>query len=184
LNKKGCHTSSTHRTLGEILSYYYRKKVDELMICINETKDMKLISVLNYDVQEIHAEIEPLIFKHHNQADMEKLFEEALLEEGVHVFIATYNSNPAGYVMLSVRNVSETYFRYEHSVVYIEHICVTKEYKGNGIGRELINKVKEYALEHGISRIELDYWSRNENAGEFFKTQGFTNFNERMFIQV
>ena len=59
-----------------------------------------------------------------------------------------------------------------------------KDYKGHGIGKQLIEKVKEFARDNNIRRVELDYWNKNEKAGQFFRSQGFKTFNERMYLEV
>jgi len=154
------------------------------MIRITESRDADLLALLNYDMQEIHAEIEPMLFKHHNQENMKALFKEALEDENIYAFVAWDNDRPVGYVMISKINFEENYFRKSYSVVYIEHICVLKDYKGHGIGKQLIEKVKEFARDNNIRRVELDYWNKNEKAGQFFRSQGFKTFNERMYLEV
>jgi diamine N-acetyltransferase len=155
----------------------------KMAITIIETKDAALLAVLNHDVQEIHAEIEPSIFKKHLKESMQKQFEEALQNENVKGFVAYYQEKPVGYVLVSKRDLPETYFKYAYSVIYIEQICVDKEYIGKSIGKELLNHVKSHAAKQGIERVELDFWCKNSNAGQFFRLQGFSTFNERMYFE-
>jgi len=153
-----------------------------LPIRIEESKNAELLARLNYDVQDLHRQIEPTIFKSHSNEDMSKLFTEALKDKNVQAYVCYFDEQPVGYVLLGKRNLPETHFRYGYSVIYIEQICVKRSFKGKGIGKALIDTAKEYANKKGISRIELDFWSKNKKAGEFFSSQGFKTFNERMYI--
>ncbi|HEX9058791.1 MAG TPA: GNAT family N-acetyltransferase [Clostridia bacterium] len=150
------------------------------MMKIMETNDAELLAVLNRDVQEIHAEIEPGIFKKYSKEGMQKLFEEALKNENTKGFVAYYDGKPVGYALVSKRDIPETYFKYPYSVVYIEQICIDRKYIRKNAGKELVNHVKSYAESLGVKRIELDFWCKNENAGQFFRSQGFSTFNKRM----
>ncbi len=82
------------------------------------------------------------------------------------------------------RNYPETSYMKKHSAIHLEHVCVESKYKGKGIGKALIDFVKEFAKENNVNRIELDYWSGNKNAGEFFESQGFSTYNEKMCIKL
>lgn len=50
--------------------------------------------------------------------------------------------------------------------------------------RKLIDFAKEYAIDKKINRFELNYWNKNMNVGEFFRNQGFSTYNERMFTEL
>ncbi len=154
-----------------------------MAIKIIETTDTELLATLNHDVQEIHAEIEPAIFKKYSKDEMKKLFNEALAEN-IKSYLAYWGDEPAGYLLISVMKYPETPFRYEYSVLFIDQICVAKKFKGKNIGKELINKAKSLANEQGFKRIELDFWCKNSNAGQFFRTQGFNTHCERMHYDV
>lgn len=155
-----------------------------LSIRIEETKDSELLARLNHDVQELHTKIEPTIFKPYSKEGMTKFFEELLSDEMIQAYIAYWDDSPAGYILLSRRHYPETYFRHSYSAIYIEQICVERNFKGKKIGQKLIAVAKDYARQMDINRIELDYWSKNKNAGKFFASQGFEPFNSRMNIQI
>lgn len=150
---------------------------------IKETRNCELIAELNHDVQEIHAQIEPQIFKKYSKENMKMVFQDALKNESVKFFVGYSEDEPAGYIMVSKRDYPETQFKYAYSVIYIEQICVDSRFLHRGIGKQLIDKVKVISKELGITRIEIDYWNNNSNAGEFFKSQGFSAFNQKLFYE-
>lgn len=153
-------------------------------IKIVETMDENLLARLNHDVQEIHNIIEPDIFKPFSADNMAMLFKSLLGTEDINAYVAEVDSVPAGYMILSHKHFEENFFKFAHSVLYIDQICVEADYKGMGIGKALVDFAKAYAKHHQIHRIEMNYWTKNKNSGEFFRSQGFANFNERLFIKV
>lgn len=160
------------------------KEIKLMSIKIEETKDAELLSILNCDVQSIHNEIEPSIFKPYSKENMRNHFEEALKEENTYAFVAYYEDCPAGYILISKKDTSETHYYYNLSTVYIDQICVEKSFKGKGIGKALIDFIKNFASENKIKRIALDFWYKNDNAGNFFRSQGFVTYIEKMHIEI
>ncbi|MDA3886243.1 MAG: GNAT family N-acetyltransferase [Candidatus Delongbacteria bacterium] len=155
-----------------------------MTIKIEETTNTLLLAKLNHDVQEIHSKIEPEIFKPHSLDNMQILFDSALQREDVSAFVAYYEEYPAGYLLLQTRNYPETPYMKKHSAICIEHICVESKYKGKGVGKALVDFAKVFAEENNVDRIELDFWTGNKNAGEFFSSQGFSTYNEKMCLKL
>lgn len=148
-------------------------------IRIEGTKDTELLSILNCDVQNIHYEIEPSLFKPYSKEDMKKFFEEVLNEKNTCAFVAYYENCSAGYVLISKKDVPETQYHCNLLTAYIDQICVEKNFKGKGIGKALIDFVKDFARKNKIKRVALDYSQKNLNAGNFFRSQGFETYIEK-----
>ncbi len=155
-----------------------------MKIEIVSTKDANLLARLNHDVQEIHYNIEPEIFKPFDLENMEIFFQKVLENSSVTAYIAKVDGKSAGYMLLAENITAENPFKYSYTVLHIDQICVDSEFKGKGIGKALVDFAKKYAIERQIRRIEMNYWTQNTNSGEFFRSQGFVNFNERLFINV
>jgi ribosomal protein S18 acetylase RimI-like enzyme len=71
---------------------------------------------------------------------------------------------------------------YEWQYLYIDQIAVKKEYQRRGCGTRLLAEVFALARDKGIKTIALDTWSFNQQARSFLRKQGFSPFNERMWI--
>ncbi len=150
------------------------------MVQVLKTEDAHLLAILNHDVQELHHHIEPLIFKPHSIEAMEQLFIGMLENESMSAYVVYVDSEPAGYVILNIRKYPETPFRYAYTAIEIDQICVDSKFKGQGLGKCLVDFAKTFANEKGIHRIEMNFWMQNENSGQFFTSQGFKPFNDRM----
>lgn len=72
------------------------------------------------------------------------------------------------------RVVGVIYVNKRDSVYYIDDICVSKKYRRENIGSQLLDYVEKLALDNHIKAIELDVWSFNEKATKFYQKNGYT----------
>ncbi len=147
--------------------------------------DAEIISALNRDVQKIHTEALPHIFK----PPTEDAFPPAQIREWLetpehYIYLGYLDGQAIGYIYAEVRHQAETSWRYAMSCIYIHHICLKAEYQTKGHGAELMDAVKALAKEKGITTLALDVWSFNARAKAFFSKQGFVNYNERMWQEL
>jgi len=54
------------------------------------------------------------------------------------------------------------------------HIGIADDFRGQQVGRSLINALVEYAAGLGVSELEASVHDANKSAGVFFEAQGFT----------
>jgi len=153
-------------------------------IKILRTVDTDILAKLNHDVQEIHNNIEPELFKPYEEENMKQFYDELLKDESISAYIAYCDESVAGYMLISKKDYAENSIKNGYSVIHIEQICVEEKFKGKGIGKEFVDFAKEHAKKLDISRLEMNYWSKNKNSGEFFRSQGFETFNERLAIKI
>jgi len=147
--------------------------------------DAELISALNVDVQNVHAEALPHIFKHVADSSFAiPYITEQLENPNNYFFIASIDGEDAGYVYARVVRRPENAYMHPWNFVYIDQISVKPAYQRQGCGTALIQAVRELAREQGISTIAIDTWFFNEKAQAFFAREGFAMFNMRMWMEV
>jgi GNAT superfamily N-acetyltransferase len=143
------------------------------------------ISRLNGDVQKLHADALPRLFKPPSpEVFPPSVIQEWLDDPNTYVFIAELDNQPVGYIYAEIWDQPENSWRYARRTVYIHHITVMPEYQTKGYGAQLMGAVKDLAREKSIPTIALDVWSFNKKARTFFTNQGFTNYNERMWLEL
>jgi len=144
--------------------------------------DAELISALNAEVQAIHAAALPWRFKPPGPGTFPAAEASTLLARPDHlVFIAEVDSEPVGYAFAEVIRQPETSSRYASEMVYLHHLSVRPAHRRRGVGNALIAAVRAAGKELGIALLALDVWSFNEGARAFFRRQGFTPYNERLW---
>lgn len=91
------------------------------------------------------------------------------------IFIAFYEGKSVGYVygheferMDEIIDKDRTY--------YIEDLVVSRDARGKGIGRQLLDYVALYAKEQGFKQFGLGVLARNTEARKFYRAYGFTEY--------
>ena len=57
--------------------------------------------------------------------------------------------------------------------IHIDQLVIDEKYRGKGLGKRLIDEVKNIASKNNCDRIELDCWMFNENALAMYEHIGF-----------
>src|SRR5262249_28204824 len=145
-------------------------------------RDAAALSMLNADVQAIHAAALPWWFKPPGPESFPPAAAAALIAEPENlVFLAEMNSDAAGYAYAEVVRQKETPLRRAYEMVYLHHISVRPTHRRQGVGSALLAAVRSAAAELGITLLGADIWSFNDSARAFFRRHGFTAFNERLW---
>jgi ribosomal protein S18 acetylase RimI-like enzyme len=146
--------------------------------------DAEAVASLNTDVQALHAEALPWRFKPPGPATFPPEAAAALIAKPeTIIFVAETRMvrTPVGYIYAEVLRREETPFTYAHEMVYIHHISVRPEFRAQDLGEALLDAVRAAAAERKIGLITLDVWSFNGPARAFFRRNGFTIYNERLW---
>jgi ribosomal protein S18 acetylase RimI-like enzyme len=144
--------------------------------------DAAAISMLNADVQALHAQALPWRFKPPGPGTFTPEDAEALLSRANHVaFLAYIDAIPAGYVAAHLVRNPETAFHHAHAMIYVHQISVRPEFRRRGVGRALLDAVKAHGEANGVSLLALDAWAFNEAALAFFRSYGLVDYNVRLW---
>jgi len=147
--------------------------------------DAETIAALNATVQQVHAEALPHLFKPPSpEAFPASLMRQLLADPTTYIFLGYMNSTPVGYIYAQILRREETALRYAWDRLYIHHLSVNQVYQGQGVGQALMQAVLKVAQDHGISSIALNVWSFNTKARAFFAAQGFSVYNETLWLHL
>lgn len=147
--------------------------------------DIEVLKVLIQDIQDLHCKIFPKKFKPFKQADTETFFKEFLENKDSTIIIAhSTQKEPVGYIAFSKKSYKETAMTLAYKSIFIEQISVLESHQGKGFGKKLIQAAIDSGKESNIDFIELDVWSQNNLAREFFEKLGFKTYNEKMSLSI
>lgn len=139
--------------------------------------DSFLLSSLCRDVQSLHAEHHPDIFKIPQGDDFAvAFFDEILVDPMARIFILEKNRQALGYVLCKLMERPESPFTFALRYLQIDQISVRPEARGQGVGAALIEQAERFASELEVQRIQLDSWDFNVRAHAFFERLGFQKF--------
>lgn len=153
-------------------------------IRIEETDDSVLIAALNEEVQSLHFDLHPEVFKRYDQQEVKAAMRDLMAEKNCKALLAMDEETPIGYALLFIRNKPENAFQHADRWIHLDQLCVLSKYRHQGVGRTLLTHVHQLANDLDIERIALDHWSANYGARQFFTKTGFRYFNERMELLV
>jgi ribosomal protein S18 acetylase RimI-like enzyme len=110
---------------------------------------------------------------------IEKLTTE-LRDKNTEFYFATYNKKVIGYLKLNFGQ-SQTELK-DDAALEIERIYVLKEYHGKAVGQALYEKAIQVAKQTKFDYVWLGVWEKNPRAINFYKKNGFVEFNKHIFM--
>lgn len=108
----------------------------------------------------------------------EKLTAE-LLDENAEFYFATHDNQVIGYLKLNF-GASQTELK-DNNALEIERIYVAKEYHGKTVGQLLYDQALKVAKAKKSDYVWLGVWEENPRAINFYKKNGFVEFDKHIF---
>ena len=140
-------------------------------------------------LQEISVETFNETFKNQNspenmKAYLEKAFNLKQLEKELSNISSEFyfiysNEEIAGYLKLNTIDAQTEIMG--NDSLEIERIYIRKKLHKQGLGKYLLNKAIEIAIERNTEKIWLGVWEKNESAITFYKKLGFVQTGDHSF---
>lgn len=108
-----------------------------------------------------------------------KQLEKELSTSSSQFFFVYFNNEVAGYLKVNTQNAQSE--NMGEDSLEIERIYIRARFQKLGIGKYLMNKAIEVAVEQGKNNIWLGVWEKNENAIAFYKKSGFVQAGSHSF---
>lgn len=102
-----------------------------------------------------------------------------LNDNNVEFYFATLDDNVIGYLKLNFGQ-SQTELQ-DDKALEIERIYVLKDYHGKNVGQILYDKAMQIARQKSADYIWLGVWEENPRAINFYKKNGFVEFDKHVF---
>lgn len=138
-----------------------------------EIIDKEQIVELLMQMQELHCRNRPDIFKEKSKKETEKEFDEIMENKERNITIVVNGDDKVcGLCIFKIKEVKDHPDLKDVKILYIEKIGVDEKCRRKGIGKLMMKEMKKVAKKLDCDRIELNCWSFNEGAIEFYKSQG------------
>ncbi|MFD1175825.1 GNAT family N-acetyltransferase [Paenibacillus puldeungensis] len=128
-------------------------------------------------------------FKHQNSPEnmnayLERAFnlkqlEKELSNNSSQFFFVYLNSEVAGYLKVNTDDAQSEDMGDES--LEIERIYIKNKFQKHGLGKSLLNKATEIAMECNKKKIWLGVWENNDHAIAFYKKMGFVQTGAHAF---
>ena len=146
--------------------------------------DLDTLVELNAEVQEIHIKIRPDIFKFPGTTEIRKAFLSMIDDLNYLVFLCSHQGNDVGYFILHLIRKDAHAFKFSEKYIELEQISILKKYRHKGIGKAILEYIKQTAHQLSIDRIDLTVWTENTQSLEAFKKLEFQEMYRRMSIRI
>ena len=141
------------------------------MIRKAEKKDIQGLMNLLYQVDAVHNDIRPDLFKGNTAKYNEQELEEILNDGGKPIFVYD-DGKILGHAFCQISEVKNHRLLQDAKTLYIDDICVDEHSRGRHIGKALYEYVYNYAKSIGCHNITLNVWEGNDSAYNFYKRMG------------
>jgi diamine N-acetyltransferase len=108
-----------------------------------------------------------------------KQLEKELCNISSEFFFVYFNNEIAGYLKVNTNDAQSEQMGDES--LEIERIYIKNKFQKDGLGKYLITKAFEIAIERDKKKIWLGVWEKNENAIGFYKKMGFVQTGAHSF---
>jgi len=146
--------------------------------------DIPNLVMLNSQVQSLHVNLFPEVFKVADTCLLEEWFLGILSSDNTCVLIAVENETALGYMTVRKLHKPEHLFKNETSCAYIDQVCIHHDHRRKGVFKALLEKAAEEAALWGMKSLELDVWTDNSVAVKSFEKSGFKTCNQKMFLSL
>ena len=149
-----------------------------------QKEDRKQIIPLLEQVSRLHIKRRADIFKTKKYQDIDKYALELISNKEKITFVAEQENKILGIIVLKIKEVKNHINLKDSKTLWVDELCVNKENRGEGIGKQLINKAKEIAKELNCIRLELNCWKMNKEAIAFYEKQGMQTQRRIMELKL
>lgn len=152
----------------------------EIVIRLPRMQDYDRFSCIMDQVQRLHADWRPDVYKPVSPLITREMFEEIL--QGDDWYVAEADGKVVGGLEV-VRHHVESPSQVARDVLFISSMAVDEKYRGRGIGHRFFERVKQLKDETGCDAIELQVNAKNKEAYEMYRSCGFTEKSINMELK-
>jgi ribosomal protein S18 acetylase RimI-like enzyme len=133
--------------------------------------DIGRIIELLHQVNMVHHEIRPDLFKPYTTKYNEQELEALLDNDSKPIFVYD-DGEVLGHAFCQITDVKSHKLLQDAKTLYIDDICVDEKARGKHVGKALYEFVRDYAKSIGCYNMTLNVWEGNDPALSFYKNMG------------
>ena len=143
------------------------------MIRLATTNDIPRLLELLHQVNMVHYERRPDIFKPHTTKYNAEQLQDLLTQPDKAIFVYE-DESVQGYAFVQMEDVHDDILLQDMRTLYIDDICVDEQARGKHVGKQLFDHVRAYAEKLGCGAITLNVWEGNDAAMAFYRKLGMS----------
>ena len=152
----------------------------KLKIRFAKKTDLEGVNAIRRQVHMVHAKGRPDIFcKKFGKKLAEHIYfyHSGKLSK---IIVAKSEDAIVGFAVLEIIHKLRSPYNKARSYLRVTEFGVDENHRRQGIGKALMEFIKNYASANKFDTIELDMWEFNEGALKFYESQGFSTYRRFM----
>jgi len=146
--------------------------------------DISRIIELLHQVDMVHHDLRPDLFKPYTTKYDEQELEALLDDESKLIFVCVDDGMVLGHAFCMTTEVKSDKLLQDIKTLYIDDICVDEQFRGRHVGKALYEHVRDYALSIGCNNMTLNVWEGNLPAESFYRNMGMKVQKTTMEIRL
>lgn len=148
-----------------------------------QEKDIPQINSLLYQVERVHQQGRPDLFKEGAKKYNDEQLKE-MLKDSKRPILAAVNDDDVmqGYAFCIFQEHKNDNVLTDIKTLYIDDLCVDENCRGQHVGTLLYEAVKKFAKESGCYNVTLNVWECNSSAMKFYQKVGLVPYKTGMEI--
>lgn len=143
--------------------------------------DREAVNRIDLQVNDLHVAWRPDIFRHCDEGLPEGFFAECVQNQTL--YVARRNGAVIGFVIFFTWQTNGP-ASVPSKVLDLDAIAIDESYRHQGIGRMIMEDIREIAKELGCNDIQLSVYPQNEKAVRFYEKCGFKVRNVRYQMYI
>ena len=143
--------------------------------------DYDIISEIFKEGDTLHYDAISNLFELPSKSKRDKAYIENILNDpDAELFIVEIDGQAVGHLHVFIRKQLAVPPIKERQLAHIESIVIVKAFQHQGIGRTLLRKAEEWAIQKGMTEIELGVFEFNVRAISIYEKLGYETISRKM----
>ncbi|OAT53386.1 GNAT family N-acetyltransferase [Providencia heimbachae] len=113
-----------------------------------------------------------------------EFIEEAINNVKFHLIVADVEGQIKGFCIAQKQSAAPFNCMVARDFAYVFDLVVEPNFRGEKVGHNLLNEMKEWAKCNQLSHLELSVLSQNRRAIKFYEREGLTEITRTMGIKI
>lgn len=105
-------------------------------------------------------------------------------ENNFTIFVAEDKNEVHGFAIAQIQSAPPYNCFVQQQCVYLMDLVVNPNNRGKGVGKALIQAVKDWGIVHKVDYFELAVLTQNTRAIALYEKEGFKSFNQSMRMRL
>lgn len=137
-------------------------------------EDIEGINCLLGQVLYVHHVGRPDIFKAVGKKYKDEELLDIIADDSTPVFVAEDEGRIVAHCFCVINDVKNHSSLEDNKTLYIDDLCVHKDFRGKGAGRKMYDYTLDFARSIGCYNVTLNVWAENKSAMRFYEAMGLS----------